>query len=158
MSFSILEINELEHLYKVSLPERCKTILLLIGDKIIDMSLKDSGNKNALGNDINSSIYDVQNDMRDWITEYDMRRLFDPDIFFLTAFLNRGDCEYVAYFIKANEIDDSSVYSWTKDTAVDTHLIEKFTDNIEQWLYRINPILYIELQVKKRFLNIDMLR
>jgi hypothetical protein len=155
MAFSNLEISRLEHFYGVTFSEQYKAILLLIGDKITDISLKDIRNKKHTGGVYNSSIYEIQDYMKSWITECEISELYEPCIFFITAFLRYNDYENVAYFIKSKEAKDYSVYSFRSNNILDVDSIDKFSDNIEQWLYRVNPILYVELQAKKIFYNMS---
>jgi hypothetical protein len=151
MTFSTSEINELEYLYGVFLPEQYRTILLLIGDKIMDISIRSPSNKNISGDILSSSIYEIQDNMRISVADYGISELCHPSVFFITTFLRYDDCKYVAYFIKAERANNHPVYCWRDDTVLDISSIEKFSDNIEQWLYKINPILYIELQARKIF-------
>jgi hypothetical protein len=149
MAFSTAKINELENFYGFSLPEKYKLMMLLIGDKIMDISFKNPRNKKNNGGVFNSSIYEIQDYMRSWITECEISELYDPCIFFITAFLRYDDCVNVAYFIKVNETDNFSVYSFKSDNILDIDSIDIFSCDIEEWLHKINPFLYIELQARK---------
>ena len=157
MNFSTLEINKLESHYAVTFPIKYKKILALIGTSVVNISIKNISNKDIFNSNKNMSIYDIQDDMIDSVAQYNSSTSCNINVFFLTAFLRHTDCEYVAYFIEANGGDDCSVYCWIMDTAFDTDSIEKYSDNIEQWLYNINPILYIELQTRKLFYNVSTL-
>ncbi|HEY9692312.1 MAG TPA: SMI1/KNR4 family protein [Oculatellaceae cyanobacterium] len=154
-NFSALKISQLESHYKVAFPQSYKKILALIGTKVINISIENIHNKNIFNHNRNTSIYDIQDEMMESIVEYEISRLHNLNIFFLTAFLRHTDCEFVAYFIEANGGDDCPVYRWMMDGTFDTDLVEKYSDNIEQWLYKINPILYIELQLKKMFFDVS---
>jgi hypothetical protein len=154
--FSLLEINELESHYEIIFSESFKELLSLIGRKIIDISLKNTRNKDFLGNYKSLSIYDIQDEMIERFADHEIDKTYQNK-FFMTAFLRQIDCEFIAYFIEANGTNNSPVYCWTMNTAFDTDSIEKYSDNIEQWLYKINPILYIELQARKIFCNVSTL-
>ena len=149
MAFSTSRIDELEQFYGFSLPEKYKLMLILIGDKIMDISFKNPRNRKSTGEVFNSSIYEIQDYMRSWITECEINELYDPCIFFITAFLRYNDCVNVAYFIKINEASNPSVYSFKSDNVLDVNSIDIFSNDIEEWLHKVNPILYIELQARK---------
>jgi hypothetical protein len=103
----------------------------------------------------NSSIYDIQDEMLDdieYVEDFDFRMLCDPsNIFFLTITLYHNEVKNISYFINANGKNDSPVYCWITDIADDDNVITKFSDSIEGWLFKTNPILWIELQTRKIF-------
>ena len=147
MNFSESDIDSFERRYNLKLPTAYKSMLRLIGKKLIDAALKSSLYENLY------SIYDIQDQMRDSIQcveDYDISTLFNPnDVFFLNFHSYKDEVTNIAYFIQASGQKDSQVYSWETDIAYDDNIIKKFANGIEEWLLKTNCFLYIEFQAKK---------
>ena len=147
MNFSTSDIDGIEKYYNIKLPIAYRNMLRLIGEKLIDATLKSSLYKNL------HSIYDIQDQMREdiqYVDDYDICTLFDPqNIFFLNFHSHKNEVTNIAYFIEANGQKDSQVYSWETDIAYDDNVIKKFADSTEEWLLKTNCFLYIDLQAKK---------
>ncbi|HEY9693757.1 MAG TPA: hypothetical protein V6D15_16245 [Oculatellaceae cyanobacterium] len=150
MLFSCSYIKEIEVYYNIVLPLEYKKAFYLIGDKIMNISSK------SLSKDTPSlSVYEIQKEVN--INDDDGSRdepyLTDrlTNVFFITTFIKYvkdDDFLTAAYFIDPQE-EDCAVYAWIYDNGYDTSSIEKISDNIEEWLKRIDPLLYFELQLKK---------
>jgi hypothetical protein len=134
-------------------------VLILIGEKLINTAIERSLYKKLspmydIQDKKFSSIYDIQDMMLKsikCIDDYDISTLLNPcNIFFLTPHSCKDAVTNIAYFIDANGQNDSPVYAWETDIAYeDYNKIVKVADGIEEWLFKTNLPLQLELQTKK---------
>jgi hypothetical protein len=148
MSISSSDILNIENYYKIEIPESYRVMLILIGEKLINIAIERS-----LYNKF-SSVYDIQDMMLKGIKcidDHDISTLLNPcNIFFLTPHSRKDAVTDIAYFIDANGQNDSHVYAWETDIAYeDYNKIVKFANGIEEWLLKTNSPLHLELQAKK---------
>jgi hypothetical protein len=150
MNYSSINVQEIEEFYNMSFPSTYKDILFLIGDKLTEFSRRQTRSISIQSKE-KISIYDIQNHMLEWANECEINELLNSNIFFITTFLILTDRTSVSYFIKPNGGIDCSVYMWIIDNIDDDKdSIEKNSSSIEQWLCKINPLLYLEYKARKK--------
>jgi hypothetical protein len=147
MKYSLVKISEIEAYYNALLPRVYKLMLLLIGEKIMDFNKYTQVNTSK-------SICEIQQKITNSIKNFESseEKIADRlnNVFYLTSSLN-FDEDTKHYFIKSTDENDCPVYCWTYHGSSDTNSIEKSSETIEEWLYQINPVLYLEWQARKIF-------
>ncbi len=147
MKYSLAEIAEIEAHYNILLPKTYKIMLFLIGEKITNFN-KNTSTKTSV------SIYKIQEKIKNSIENFESSEESIAyklnNVFFLTNSLVCVE-DIKHYFIELTYEKDCPVYCWTYHGYSDTNSIEKNYDTIEEWLYKINPVLFFELQARKMF-------
>jgi SMI1-KNR4 cell-wall len=151
MKYSLVEISEIEARYNISLPRVYKLMLLLIGEKIMDFNKYTQAKSSK-------SICQIQRKIIDSIKSYESseekisHRL--NDVFYITSSLE-FDEDTKHYFIRSNNESDCPVYCWTYHGSSDTNSIEKISETLEEWLYEMSCVVYLEWQLRKVFCNVS---
>jgi hypothetical protein len=143
MPFTPDEIENIESTYGISLPVSYKKILLVVGDKLLDIK------PSFLAPDL--TIYTLQEHAKKMMraTEEDGNTLSDrlTDAFFIMNLSSDISSRYC--FIHPLGQKDCSVYCW--ETYDDVNLVEEVSSTIDGWLCKTDFFLYVEAKVKGLF-------
>jgi hypothetical protein len=147
MEYSLLEINEIEAYYNTKLSLAYKTMMMLIGRKVLNnLPYQDSYFR---------SIYKIQEKVA-LLTKNDITHGLEKAFFITNILKHRNDPEdLIVYFIEPAGQKDNPVYAWFYNGYSGESSIDKISDGIEDWLLDISCVLYVELQTKKIFSRIS---